>query len=786
MLLLVCLTLQALFLGSSALCEGCTELNLGDAEESGPKYLQWEDVFNLTLSPKYAGIHWAKSGHDAYEATEDGFWSINVKTGEKLKKYFDIRELFGMDFEVSPDEQYAILYQITKAKYRHSFYANYWLIDLNNESVNGSRPNVTVDPTGTNNVQYCGFTKTGHTVVIVAEFDVYSKTDPMATGDGAYTRHTSDGEDNVIFNGVPDWVYEEEVVASYYSNYPSPDSRFIAFSKTNAKGVQHVRFPIYGKEDYATILDYEYPKAGYKNPTIQTYMADLQDPEGDMEAYLIPTPQEVLDWGEHYLYTVSWANENTVVCEWWNRLQTKISFYQCNAARADTSCTKIFGEDSHEEGWLDWWKTPHWYFDGLNSFATLLPSNQGIEGNFKHVCLFTKEEDGTWSRKFLTSGLFDVLSVYGTINTAEKKYLFYYASYGGQMYRHVFQLNIVTAESTCLSCDGYCGYGGASFSADMTMYRLSCAGPVTPYVQLKEVDSPWINVLESNYDVEMMLRTFSLPKREYMTERIGGFDINVQRISPPDFDENSTKRYPVLVYVYGGPDSGNVRDYFPYGDQRKDFHNYLANGDPDKPSFLVYHVDVRGTIGRGDDFRFPLYRKFGVTEVEDTLDFLERISQYHYVDDARMAIWGWSYGGFLSSKVAGSGRKVVQAAIAVAPVSSFRFYDTIYTERYMGLPATNKVYDEGDCLHEAANFTGTNYLLIHGTADDNVHYTNAARLAFELVENDIQFRMHAYTDRAHSLKGLHTRRHMYTMMRDWLFDVLNMKDDYLGTYKTDF
>eukprot|EP00116_Pleurobrachia_bachei_P008459 sb/3468721/ len=156
-------------------------------------------------------------------------------------------------------------------------------------------------------------------------------------------------------------------------------------------------------------------------------------------------------------------------------------------------------------------------------------------------------------------------------------------------------------------------------------------------------------------------------------------------------------------------------------------------------------VDVRGTLGRGDDFRFPMYKKFGVTEVEDTIAFLKILKQKSYVDDARMAIWGWSYGGFVSAKVAGSGEKVVQAAISVAPVTTFRLYDNIYTERYMGLPQENPVYDSGDVLHPAANFKQTKYFLIHGTADDNVHYTNAAKLAFELVEHNVDFRMHAYT-----------------------------------------
>jgi len=483
-----------------------------------------------------------------------------------------------------------------------------------------------------------------------------------------------------------------------------------------------------------------------------------------------------LDWGEHYLYTVSWASDDTVVCEWWNRAQNKVSFYQCNVHSKE--CSLVLHDES-KGGWMDWWSKPFWYFDGLKKFARLEPSNQGIDGDFKHVALYTENNNGGWDKQFLTSGTFDVLSIYA--QNTEKNYLFYWASKGGQMYRHVFKLDLVTKKSTCLSCDDYCGYAAASFSADATLYRLNCYGPVVPYVQLKAVDSSFHTVLEANENLELLLKQFTLPKISYQTERVAGFDINIKRIVPPDFQENGSKRYPVLLYVYGGPGSGNVKDDFPFGDQRRDFHSYLANGDKDKPSFIIYYIDVRGTVGRGDDFRFPLYKKFGITEVDDTLEFISKMRKYPYVDDARVAIWGWSYGGFLTAKVVSSGKKLVQAGISVAPVTSFYFYDTIYTERYMGLPTEddNKAnYDRGGVLHEAGNFSGTNYFLIHGSADDNVHFTNAARLAKNLVEEEYDFRMHIYTDKAHSLRGTHTRKHLYKMMRDWLYDALNLKDPY--------
>ncbi|KAK2178658.1 hypothetical protein NP493_536g01001 [Ridgeia piscesae] len=307
-----------------------------------------------------------------------------------------------------------------------------------------------------------------------------------------------------------------------------------------------------------------------------------------------------------------------------------------------------------------------------------------------------------------------------------------------------------------------CQYVSVSFGYNCEFYILHCLGPGVPYSILRSTRTDLNMVLEDNADLKEHLEQKAISKPEYsLVDTHDGAKVWVRVFLPPTLNKEHIVIYPLLVHVYGGPGSQQVTFRFRLG-----WDAYLSSSQ----KIIIVQVDGRGSGARGQKYLHSIYKQLGTLEVQDQITAVRNLTNtYPFIDKERCAIWGWSYGGFVTSHVMGDPSKVITCGIAVAPVTDWRYYDSAYSEKYMGLAADNfRGYDNANVSRKAANIRGKNLMLIHGTADDNVHFQHTAQFIRALMEADVDFRVHVYTDKKHSIAGGNTRKHLYRTMTRYL------------------
>ncbi|XP_065834958.1 prolyl endopeptidase FAP-like [Oscarella lobularis] len=644
----------------------------------------------------------------------------------------------------SADLQFAILLSDVKPIYRHSFNATYHLYDR-------SSGNVTLfSGVSQKQIQYMGWSSSNHSLVFVQDHDIFLQLDFELDAVAV----TNDGPE--IFDGTPDWVYEEEVFGTNYALWWSKNDSFLCYISFNDTSVIHFEFPYYGDTIYGRTYSIPYPKAGFPNPTVVVTIVDVKNPSSK---FTVSAPIDVLT-DDHIVQSVTWANDSTVAVVWMNRVQNESVTLLCDAM---TSSCRQFFENKNSNGWLTIKK--YLFTSSGDRFATVLSRSFGSD-SFPQIALFDTNDD-IGSPVFLTSGNFtvDVL-----VSFSEDETLIYYTSTEGKegsksTQRHLWSVAISGQfEKTCLTCESSCGYASASFSHSKLWYFMTCHGPDVPVYSLANtVDTSLVTVVENNDELRENLEQLDMPKIEYfrLVTESNRQGLSAMRLLPPNFDK--TKKYPVFFEVYGGPGYQKVTEIFGLR-----WHTYIASS----LDVIVVMLDGRGSCCQGDNFMQSVYRQLGRFESQDVVESARALkTDYSYVDADRFGAWGWSFGGYLTSMVASNGSGEIKTAIAVAPVTSWRYYDSIYTERYNGLPTSEdnlQAYETYSVMNPAANFSGVDYLLIHGTADDNVHFQNTAQLVKSLTEAGVDYQVQFYTDKQHGLEGSATQRALYKLMSKFL------------------
>uniref|UniRef100_A0A8C3D355 Dipeptidyl peptidase 4 n=1 Tax=Cairina moschata TaxID=8855 RepID=A0A8C3D355_CAIMO len=556
-----------------------------------------------------------------------------------------------------------------------------------------------------NNTQYISWSPVGHKLAYVWNNNIYIKASPTA----APVQITSNGEENKIFNGIPDWVYEEEMFGTHSALWWSPNGNFVAYARFNDTEVPVIEYSFYSEDtlQYPKTIRIPYPKAGAKNPTVQFFIVNTLVPGFDSAE--ISPPEEIRS-GDHYLSVVTWVTDERICLQWLRRIQNFSVLTVCDFENTTRNWTcpqvrKLRWEKS-TTGWIGRFQPSVPYFAPDNTTYYRVFSN--AEG-YKHIHYINGSE--------VTHLLCRVL------------------------------LESSPNPTKCVSCDlnqERCQYYSVSFSNDAQYYQLNC------HV---------LRYLENNTELDNSLKDIQMPSKKTDSITVGGYNLWYQMILPPHFD--SSKKYPLLLEVYAGPCSQKVDYVF-----RINWATYLASTE----QIIVATFDGRGSGYQGDEIMHAINRKLGTYEVEDQISAARKFSEMSFVDKDRIAIWGWSYGGYVTSMVLGSGSGVFKCGIAVAPVSRWQYYDSIYTERYMGLPTESdnlKNYNSSTVMARAEKFKEVEYLLIHGTADDNVHFQQAAQIAKALVEAEVDFQAMWYTDKDHSITG-QAHKHIYTHMSHFI------------------
>jgi dipeptidyl-peptidase-4 len=457
---------------------------------------------------------------------------------------------------------------------------------------------------------------------------------------------------------------------------------------------------------------------------------------------------EIGDDKEQYIPRIKWtADASDLAIMKVNRLQNKVDIVLANPNTGDTRA--FFTEKNKryiDEGFYD-----DFQFLPDNKYIILISERNG----FSHLYLYDRQG---FEVKQLTDGKFDVTKFYGF--DPVKKVFYYQAAKESPMRREVYFVSLDGKKSGKLSTQS--GTNKADFSSGYKYFINYFSNIETPnLVTLHDQSGKLIRTLEDNAKLAELLKSYSLGKKEFFTFKTQeGVELNGWILKPGNFDAN--KKYPVVMTQYSGPNSQEVLDSWSVG-----WDNYLA-----QEGFIVACIDPRGTGARGEEFRKMTYMQIGKFESEDQVSAAQYLGTLPFVDKNNIAIWGWSYGGFMAALCMEKGADVFKAGISVAPVTNWRFYDSVYTERYMRTPQENPDgYDENSPLTHADKIKG-NYLLVHGSADDNVHFQNTMEFSERMVQAGVQFDMAVYTNRNHGIRGGNTTMHLYTKMTNFLKEKL--------------
>ena len=702
--------------------------------QDGKKLITLEDLWkNATFKVKdVPGFNAIRDGKNYTQKDADGKhqWIrvYDLETGKQGATIFsnDTNKYKGNSIDVdnyafSKDEKELLLFTSRENIYRRSVLYYAYVFDIAKGSL------VMVD---TAKVLHATLSPDGQKVAFVKNNNLYCK--DLATN--SLTQITKDGEKNKVINGNCDWVYEEEFGFSRAFDW-APDGNHIAFYRFDECLVPEYTMAKYTGL-YPEQYTYKYPKAGERNSDVQIKIYDLQT-KTTTDAYLGTEKDQ-------YIPRIKWTTDAGKLCVYrLNRLQNKLELLLVNAK--DGVADNIYSEENK------------CYID-INDEITFLPGQHAMilrsaANGYNH--LYNYDWD-TKNKIDLTPGNFDIDNLVGI--DLQKKLVYYTAAESSPMQRGFYvtefngknkkELTTEKGYHTITPCQGN----------NYFLDKYATLNHV-PVFYLRNAKGKIIRTLEDNHELEAKLKEYSLGQIKFTTLPGTEEKLNGYMITPPGFD--STKKYPVLMYQYSGPGSQEVADRFPLGNYF--WHQMLA-----EKGYIIVCVDGTGTGYRGEAFKKKTYLQLGKYESMDQIAVAKHLGTLPYVDKSRIGIWGWSYGGFMSSNCILKGNDVFKMAIAVAPVTSWRYYDNIYTERYMRTPQENPTgYDDNSPEKIADKLTGK-FLFIHGTADDNVHFQNSAMLATALIKAGKEYDSEYYPDKAHGIGGGATRLHLYRRMTDFI------------------
>ena len=655
----------------------------------------------------------------------------DYKTGDKVRTLLNTAEIEGLDYiisyQFSDDETKLLLATKLKQIYRRSSVGIYYVYDLNLKELTLVSDHQIQEPTFNGDSSKLAYGYNNNLFV-------------KDLNSGETKQLTSDGKVNRIINGITDWVYEEEfsVVRAFDWNISGDKIAFIRFDETE---VPEFLMDIMGNELYPTQQVFKYPKAGEKNAEVSLHIYDLKTDQ--------TSPVDLSGFNNYYIPRIKWTKDSSLLSvQLLNRPQNKLDLILVDVSNKNT--TSLLHQESDDA------------YVSVNDDLTFLKNNKFIwtseKSGWNHIYLY--DENGK-NEQQITSGSWEVTSYYGfDENTG---LLFYNSTQNGSINRDVYSVSLKGKKTKRLTLKT--GFNNASFSKDFSYFINTYSSATIPYTYTlnESKNGKVVREVKNNKDLVNKLKEYKISPKEYSTLLINGNLLNMYTLKPLNFDE--TKKYPLFLYQYSGPGSQSVSNQWIGGNDY--WHQMLV-----QDGIIVVCVDGRGTGFKGRDFKKMTQLELGKYEVEDQIAVAKKLGELPYVDSSRIGIWGWSYGGFMSSNCLFQASDIFSMASAVAPVSSWRFYDTIYTERYMHTPQENPLgYDLNSPITYADKLEG-DFLLIHGAADDNVHLQNTLRLSEALIQADKDFEWAIYPDKNHSIYGGKTRSHLYKKMTKFVKESL--------------
>jgi len=671
------------------------------------------------------GVEYVVLDHDP----DSGNSSVDVysyKTGKKTRTLVDTKNLEGLksfqNFSLSQDESKMLLATDPQPIYRRSSKSIFYIFDINSKKLTKLSDKKIQEPT---------FSPDNSKIAYVFNNNIYV----YDVVENSEKQITKDGKINSIINGVTDWVYEEELGFVKAFEWNNKGDR-IAFLRFDESKVPEFSMDIFGSDLYPDQQVFKYPKAGEANSDVSLHMYDVAT-EATQEI-------DLGDYSDFYIPRIKWTNKDYILsAQVLNRHQDQLDLIFVNA---EDHSTKVVLTEK-DEAYVD-----------VTDNLTFLEDNSFIwtseRDGYNHIYLYA--ENGKLKNQ-VTKGNWEVTNYYGY--DKESNRLFYQSTENGSVNRDVYSIKTNGKGKKRLT--EKTGTNNADFSTDFTYFINAFTNVETPmeYTLHLAKNGKLVREIKNNDELLEVEKPYHFSPKELSTLPVNGNELNMWIIKPSDFDES--KKYPLLMFQYSGPGSQSVSNsYFNTNDY---WYQLLAN-----QGYIIACVDGRGTGFKGAKFKKVTQNELGKYELEDQIAAAKKLGELDYIDADRIGIWGWSFGGFMASNAILKGNDIFTMAIAVAPVTSWRFYDTIYTERFMTTPQENTSgYDENSPINHVDKLKG-DFLIVHGGGDDNVHLQNTMRMVEALIQANKQFDWAIYPDKNHGIFGGNTRLHLYTKMTNFI------------------
>jgi len=643
----------------------------------------------------------------------------SYKTGQATDTVFNTKRARECTFDtfdgflMSPDEKRLLVYNNPQQIYRRSFKADYYYYDIRRNHVRKLTEN--------NGKQMAPvFSKDGRMLAYVLDNNIWLVKFDFDTE----SQVTKDGVAGKIINGATDWVYEEEFGITSIMDF-SPDNTLLAFVRFDESDVKEFSFQYYRNNLYPELFSFKYPKAGEKNSVVTCNVFDIQSKT--------IRKMDIPEQNTEYIPHIEFVSDDYLAVMTLNRNQNEFNIYSTNPR--STVSRLVLNEKNERYVDNQIFKSVHFF----NNQFVFLSERSG----YNHIYLYSATGI---QQKQLTNGNYDVIKISGV--DSEKKSVYYQSAEESPLRRTICKVDTDKGKITKLSDKQ--GTNNADFGIGCKYYINSWSDANTPtLVTVNDANGRQVRILETNSELKMNISHLQLPSKEFITLKSkDGQDLNAWIMKPVNFNPNT--KYPLVLTQYSGPNSQQVLDRFSI-----DWEHYLVS-----QGFVVACVDGRGTGARGEEFRKCTYMNLGIKESDDQIESAGYFAGLPYIDKNKIGIWGWSYGGY-NVAMCMSRSNIFKAGVAIAPVTDWRFYDSVYTEQFMRTPQQNPMgYKDASPIGLAGNLSG-NLLLIHGSADDNVHMQNTMEYASALIKEGKQFDMFIFPDLNHSILGASNRAYLY-------------------------
>lgn len=672
-----------------------------------------------------AGITSMKNGENYLVIEPTGIAKYSYKTSQKEGNIIDGQ---FESYEFSDDESKILLLKESQPIYRHSFLGKFEVRDLKSGKVTSLNNG--------NTVQEPRFSPDASKVAFISDNNLFCQD----LNTGKITQITTDGKKNAIINGLADWVYEEEFGHARQYEW-TKNSDAIVFVKSDESQVPEIYIPIYGKTLYPTEMRYKYPKAGENNSVVSAQLYRLDTGK--------TIPVNLGAFKNYYIANVfQTAKADEIVLITSQRIQNASDILKVNTKTG--AVQKLFTET--DEKWID---TDNPTLEFLEDDSFLWASER--DGN-RHLYWYDKEGK---LKKQVTKGNWEITDYYGY--NPKSKEIYVQTTEKGSINKVVSKINIENGKSQLISRPD--GNNSASFSKNYNYFIETSSTAASPYTfVLKDGSGKVVKELQNNNEQLQKLKADNFVDKEFITiPNAVGDQMNAWIMKPKNFDPN--KKYPLFMYQYSGPGSQQVSNSWDIGNTL--WFNHLV-----QKGYIVACVDGRGTGYKGAKFKKVTYMNLGKYEIEDQITAAKWFGNQSYIDKTRIGMFGWSFGGYMTSLAMTKGADVFKMGIAVAPVTNWRYYDSVYTERFLRTPQENADGYDKNSPTEYAGLMKGKFLLIHGTADDNVHFQNSMEFSEALIQNRKQFDFMAYPDKNHGIYGGYTRPQLYQKMTNFILENL--------------